>query len=118
MRGSHNGSTLKKIINDLAAAGNGYEVTPHLYKFEEYGVPQSRHRIILVGFRKDLKLKFKPPAPTHRDNLISCKIAITKPAIPPNAYNNEFTQQHPRVVERLKHILPVENAWTANLPEN
>jgi len=68
--------------------------------------------------RKDLKLKFKPPAPTHIDNFLSCKDAITKPAIPPSAYNNELTQQHPRVVERLKHILPGENAWTANLPDN
>ena len=118
LRGSHNGEALRQIIKDLSVAGKGYEITAHLYKFEEYGVPQCRHRIILVGFRKDLNLKFKPPAPTHRDNLLSCKIAITKPAIPPNADNNELTQQHPRVVERLKYILPGENAWTANLPEN
>lgn len=118
LRGSHNGEALRQIISDLSVAGRGYEITPHLYKFEEYGVPQCRHRIILVGLRKDLKLKFKPPAPTHTDSFLSCKIAITEPAIPPNAYNNELTKQHPRVVERLKHILPGENAWTANLPDN
>jgi len=118
LRGSHNGEALRQIIKDLSLAGKGYEITAHLYKFEEYGVPQCRHRIILVGFRKDLNLKFKPPAPTHIDNFLSCKIAITRPAIPPNADNNELTQQDPRVVERLKYILPGENAWNASLPEN
>ena len=33
----------------------GYNVTAHKYKFEEYCVPQKRHRIIVVGIRKDLK---------------------------------------------------------------
>ena len=31
--------------------------------------------------------------------------------------NNEYTKQSKKVVERLKHIRPGENAFTANLPE-
>lgn len=117
LRGSHNGDALRQIINDLSVAGKGYEISPHLYKFEEYGVPQCRHRIILVGIRKDLNIKFKPPAPTHLNNFNTCMDAINKPAIPIDAKNNELTQQHPRVVSRLKYIKPGQNAWTADLPD-
>jgi DNA (cytosine-5)-methyltransferase 1 len=49
--------------------------------------------------------------------LKSCKDAIEKPPIGHGASNHELTKQHPRVVERLKHIKPGENAWTANIPD-
>ena len=115
---ANEGKTFIKIMKDLSSAGKGYEITPHLYKFEEYGIPQSRHRVIMVGFRKDLNLKFRPPMPTHIGNFMSCSEAILNPKIEPNSPNNELTKQHPRVVERLKHIKAGENAWTANLPNN
>lgn len=117
LRGAHNGDALRKIISDLSIAGKGYNVTPHLFKFEEYGIPQSRHRVILVGFRKDLNVFYEPPAPTHEKNQNSCMDAITKPPIANNALNNELTAQHPRVAERLKYIKPGENAWTAKIPD-
>lgn len=34
------------------------------------------------------------------------------------AANNELTKQHPRVVERLKHIKPGQNAWNADIPNS
>ena len=52
------GAQFRKILEDLANAGtHGYDVTAHLYKFEEYGVPQARHRYIIVGLRRDLAAK-------------------------------------------------------------
>lgn len=117
IRSANEGKTLLKILDDLSNAGKGYVITPHLYKFEEYGIPQARHRVIMVGIRKDLKLTFEPPAPTHLKKLKTCKDAIEKPPIKPGTPNHDLTKQHPRVVERLKHIKPGENAWTANLPE-
>ena len=117
IRSANEGKTLLKILDDLSNAGKGYVITPHLYKFEEYGVPQARHRVIMVGIRKDLKLTFKPPAPTHLNKQKTCQEAIEKPPIKLNAANHELTKQHPRVVERLKFIKPGQNAWTANLPD-
>lgn len=116
IRSANEGKTLLKILDDLSKAGEGYVITPHLYKFEQYGVPQARHRVIMVGIRKGLGLKFMPPAPTHLKNMKSCQDAIENPPISSVAMNHELTKQHPRVVERLKHIKPGENAWTANLP--
>lgn len=119
IRSANEGKTLLKILNDLSKAGKyGYQITPHLYKFEEYGVPQARHRVIMVGIRKNLKLTFKPPAPTHLKKFKTCREAIEVPPIDIDAKNNELTKQHPRVIARLKHIRPGENAWTANLPNN
>jgi DNA (cytosine-5)-methyltransferase 1 len=88
-----------------------------LYKFEQYEVPQARHRVIIVGIRKDLKLKFKVPIiPDAR--VIGAQEAIENPPISKNASNNELTKQSDVVVARLKHIKPGENAFTANIPEH
>lgn len=118
IQSANGGSTFLKIIEDLSKAGKGYTITPHLYKFEKYGVPQARHRVIMVGIRSDIKSIYRPPAPTHEDNYKTCMEAITLPPINSSTPNNEFTRQHPRVVERLKHIKAGENAWTGNLPEH
>lgn len=104
IRSANEGKTLLKILDDLSNAGKGYVITTHLYKFEEYGIPQARHRVIMVGIRKDLKKIFKPPAPTHLKKLKTCKDAIEKPPIKLGATNHELTKQNLRVVERLKHI--------------
>lgn len=54
----NSGKAFKKILDELEKAGKyGYELTTNLYKFEEYGVPQYRHRYIIVGIRKDQKTK-------------------------------------------------------------
>ena len=39
------------------------------------------------------------------------------PPIPVDALNNELTRQSATVVKRLQHILPGQNAFTADLPE-
>ena len=113
---ANEGKAFKKIINDLKNAGKGYNITTHLFKFEEYGVPQKRHRYILVGFRKDLNLYFKVPAPEGK--IITVKEALEKNPIPQNISGQEFTKQSKTVIERLKYIKVGENAWSKNIPEN
>ena len=114
LRNSNEGRDFKKILDELYEVG--YDLYPNLYCFEEYGIPQARHRVIIVGFRKDLGVKFKIPAPSHQ--YVSCRDAIEKPPIPIDAPNNEFTVQSKIVVERLRYIKPGENAFTADLPEH
>ena len=48
-----------------ALAGAGYAVTHALVNAADYGVPQVRRRVIIVGFRDDLGVQWAPPAPTH-----------------------------------------------------
>lgn len=117
LQSANEGKAFAKIKEDMIAAG--YRIYPHLYKFEEYGVPQARHRVIIVGIRNDLPREFRIPSPApyaHIDN--SCRTAIEQPPIPEDVANNELTRQSAQVVERLEHILPGQNAFTADLPEH
>lgn len=100
-----------------AFEAEGYDVKYRKYRFEEYGVPQARHRIIIVGFRHDLEMD--PLVPKKVRKVKTCREAIEQPPIGKHVKNNELTAQHPRVVERLKHILPGQNVFTApNMPEH
>ena len=112
---ANEGAAFKTILTSMKDAG--YRVYPHLYKFEDYGVPQSRHRIIIVGIRSDQPYRFFPPSPDaleRRDN--SARAALETPPIPSNVANNERTAMNPRVVERLNYIKPGQNAFSADLP--
>jgi len=114
LNSANDGKSLNLILDEMHNAG--YNVIPNLYKFEQYGVPQSRHRIIIVGTRGDLKEQFSVPAPFVGPRK-TCLQALTVPPIPPDAPHQERTQQSAQVVERLKHIKPGENAFTASMPD-
>ena len=117
LRNANDGTAFVKILAEMREAG--YVVTPHLYKFEEYGIPQARHRLIIIGIREDIDVTYHVPSPVPYagiDN--SCRTAIEVPPIPADAPNNEKTKQSAIVVERLKHIKPGQNAFTADLPED
>lgn len=117
LKSANEGKAFEKIMGDLKAAG--YRIYPHLYKFEDYGVPQARHRVIIIGIREDLPYEFKVPSPApYKDIDNTCKTALEVPPIAPDAFNNELTKQNAKVVERLSYIKPGENAFTADLPEH
>lgn len=117
LKSANDGMAFTKILSDLQAAG--YRIYPHLYKFEQYGVPQARHRVIIIGIRDDLPYEFKVPSPTPYAGIdVSCRTAIEIPPIPAGAPNNELTRQNATVVERLGYIKPGENVFTADMPEH
>ena len=116
LKSANEGKAFEKIKEDMIKAG--YRIYPNLYKFEQYGVPQARHRMIIVGIRADLPYEFKIPSPEPYRNIdVTCKTALEVPKIPQNAMNNELTKQSQQVVERLKYIKPGQNAFTADIPE-
>lgn len=113
---ANKGTAFKKILADLNSAG--YKIYPHLYKLEEYGVPQSRHRIIVIGIREDFPQIFRPPSPKqYCDVDISVRNALTSPPIDSKAFNHEMPVMSKKVIERLKHIKPGQNAFNSDLPE-
>ena len=114
LRSANEGKAFDKILSDMKDAG--YRIYPNLYKFEEYGIPQARHRIIIVGIRDDLPYEFKVPAPTGK--MKTCRQAIEEPPILKDAYNNEPTKQSAQVIRRLDLIGPGQNAWDVDLPDD
>lgn len=117
LRTANDGKAFRLILREFAE--EGYDLYPHLYKFEEYGVPQTRHRIVIIGIRSDLGVRFGVPSPEPYRHLdVSARTALTVPPIPEDAPNHELTKQAPHVVERLKYIKPGENAFTADLPDH
>lgn len=117
LRSANSGRAFERILRDLQCAGKGYRLTTHLYRFEDYGVPQTRHRIIIVGIRSDLGLEFKIPAPTHVGRHVSAREALESPPIASDAPNHEPTRHAPKVVEMLRFIPEGENAWYEGIPE-
>ena len=53
----------KKILWALKQIG--YNISWRVVNAADYGVPQERRRVIVVGYRKDINKTFTFPAPTH-----------------------------------------------------
>lgn len=62
---ANNNKAIKQIINDFEKIAPGYIVKPKLYNFADYGVPQFRERVLIVGIRIDTGFDFHHPKPTH-----------------------------------------------------
>lgn len=102
------------IMREFANAGVGYRLSVHLYRFEEYGVPQKRWRVIGVGIRSDLDLTYRPPAPTH-SKPVSAREAFK--GVEDIVHNNEIPRHSDKVVRLLQSIPPGENCWYEGVPK-
>ena len=64
LRNHDKGKTLATILNVLREDLNYYVPEPQIMNAKNFGVPQNRERIFIVGFRKDLGIsQFKYPEP-------------------------------------------------------
>ncbi len=72
----HNGEAIEIIKKDFAKLG--YNISVHLYHAADFGIPQSRERVIIVGTNKKAGLpefKHKPPK-SDPSNWVTLKTAI------------------------------------------
>lgn len=60
------GAVFATIIDDFKSLG--YDVQYKLLNAADYGVPQTRQRVIIVGVRSDLNEKYVYPKQTHSNN--------------------------------------------------
>lgn len=58
-----NGLAIETIIKDFSNLG--YNVQYKLFNTADYGVPQTRERVIIVGVRNDITTDIEWPVPTH-----------------------------------------------------
>jgi len=72
-----NGGLAKEVIaNDFANAGPGYKVYMALLNAADFGVPQRRERVFIVGVREDIEGSFSFPRPTHAHPSIADGVAL------------------------------------------
>lgn len=71
------GAVINLIQDEFESAGEGYNVDYKLLLSSDYGVPQTRERVIMLGFRKDLKIFPEFPKPINMKKNISVWDAIS-----------------------------------------
>jgi len=102
---------IEQIIADFEAIPPGYLVKPKLYNFAEYGVPQFRERVIIVGIRMDTGFNFVHPKPEYGPGrkypYVTAGEALK--GVEKVPYNAEHMKIMPRTVEILKLIPPGGN---------
>ena len=92
-----NGQVLKQITEDFSASG--YEVSAHLVNARDYGVPQSRERVFIIGVRKDIAEKYnftyRLPEPTHgntKTSFVTLRDAISDlPMEPDDVFDGTYS---------------------------
>ena len=68
LRNHNGGKTLKTILNVLRNDLDYFVPEPEIINAKNFGVPQNRERIYIVGFRKDLNISnFEYPKPINKN---------------------------------------------------
>ncbi len=122
-------SRLEKMATHGSATELKYHVTYQLMNAADFGVPQHRHRVLVVGIRSDLHPEFSFPQPTHEFDALLYDKWVTgdywdrhrisrrvRPSLPDSMKNR---------VDRLRSLFPdmLLAAWRtvrdaiADLPE-
>lgn len=87
------GEVAKQIIEDFASAG--YKIQYKLVNSRDYGAPQLRERVFIVGVREDVKFTYVFPEPTHGTNsnpYVTLQEAIGDlPEWPEDVYEGDFS---------------------------
>lgn len=83
----HKGAIFKRVISSFEEAG--YKTFHSLINAADYGVPQKRERVIIVGIRNDIweqRGDFIFPAKTHEGNWTPLSVAVPELAIEEKKY--------------------------------
>jgi len=103
---ANGGTAIQKILSDFSDIKPGYTLSIKLYNFAEYGVPQFRERVLIVGIRNDISFDFQHPEPTHgpkvNNSFLTVGEALEGVEDVPN--NNEHMKIKPRTKEILDKI--------------
>ncbi len=101
-----------KKLNPNDYEGVRYNVSFKLLNAADYGIPQKRERVIIIGIRSDLNKEWKFPKPTHTEDRLNWDKFIT----------NEYWKKHNipiqknaslsrLLIERYGIFPPEESPW-------
>jgi DNA (cytosine-5)-methyltransferase 1 len=102
------GKTLQGMISILDEIG--YNVVPvQVLKAINYNVPQKRERLILVGIRKDIKLKYEYPKAYKR--IYNLKDALKKSDLFDCDVPNSEGSKYPKSKIEVLDLIPQKGYW-------
>jgi len=103
-----NGNTLKGMISILDEIG--YNVVPvEVLKAINYKVPQKRERLILVGIRKDIDLKYEYPKPYKK--IYNLKDALKKGELFEKNVPKSLGAKYPESKKNVLDLVPPKGYW-------
>lgn len=98
-----NGKVFELIKKELSNCG--YKLYDKLLNAKDFGVPQSRRRMIIVGVRNDINKPFHFPSPTHNnENYVTVGQTLYEPPIEKNNPNHKISTLTELNLKRIKHI--------------
>lgn len=109
MKNKDGSKLIESIVYLLENTGPGYQVAYKLLKSSDYGVPQNRFRVIIVGFRKDLGInyQFPEPIPYHYDSLTVGEAIKNVDKVPNHDEVWELSPQSKKLVK----FIPEGGSW-------
>ena len=109
----------KMILNDLKKAG--YNVFWKLVNAKDYGVPQDRLRVFIVGVREDLTIQYNFPKITHGPNRTNITVRQNIKGKIDFVYDNQDIQwslkKHVSLRETIGHLKPPKDNEYYNSPK-
>lgn len=114
---ANNGKAIETIIKDFNGCGYTLNNDDLVYNFADYGTPQMRERVLIIGIRSDLGVSFTRPPKTHAPQELA-KLQGLKPyksarealnGVAKIELNNECQNLKKTTIELLKLIPPGGN---------
>ena len=112
LRGHDQGRTLKVILEHLKELG--YNVHYDVFNGLDFGVPQKRERIVLVGFLEDVNFEF-PTGPIGSTLSLSDVLEDDADVDPKHFLSPEVKK---KVNDKVKKPFPVPSVWHENKSGN
>lgn len=89
------GEVARQIMEDFESAG--YKISYKLVNARDYGVPQNRERVFIIGVREDIDFDYVFPSPTHGNDASLLPFVTLRDAIgdletaPGDTYEGSFS---------------------------
>lgn len=116
LRNHNGGKTLATILNVLRNDLGYFVPEPQIVNAKEFGVPQNRERIYIVGFRNDLGIEnFNYPAPTNKKVTFS---DIKEKEVPPTKYFLSTQYVQTLINHKSRHEKKGNGFGYAIIPDN
>jgi DNA (cytosine-5)-methyltransferase 1 len=104
-----------RIIHDKKKVEPEYIVKYKLLNAADYGIPQTRERVFIVGFRSDLKIDYTFPKQTHSEDRLLWDMFVTNEY--QKRHNLKVPQRNTATLHARKQIDYIEQKYSMFEPE-